>query len=107
MSVLEGSNITFDFETSENDPVPSVTSQWTFNDQLLSSMNGITLELYNISFANLDRTKAGVYKIVVSNDAGSVMSNLTLDVQCESHITYSHCFHTCKQYFIWNTVYRP
>ena len=74
----------FNFESPENDPVPSMaTSQWIFNGQLLPSTDRITLGLYNISFTSVERTEAGVYELNVSNDAGSAISNLTLDVQCE------------------------
>lgn len=88
MSLQEGTNTVANFESSENDPVPStVTTQWTFNGQLLNSTNRTKPGVYSISFVNLERNDTGLYEIFVSNAAGTSISNLTLDVQCESITT--------------------
>ncbi len=82
--MIEGNNFMIDLSVSEMaDPFPpSVSSQWTHNQQNLLESNSITLDTYSISFNNILRNYTGQYTLTVTNTVGSVTGSFTLNVQC-------------------------
>ena len=84
VSVTEGQRFSQSLDAAGNDPFsPLVTFQWMYNGAELNSSQRITLSNYTIDFIDVRRENAGDYQLVVSNSAGSVGGNFTLDVQCK------------------------
>jgi len=57
------------------DPSPSIS--WTFNGQVVPSQQGL------LTFTPVLRSNAGVYTCTASNSAGTISSQITLNVLCK------------------------
>ena len=62
---------------------PSVSSQWMFEGQNLSTTNTILLDDYVIVFNSILRNYSGQYTLTVTNTVRSATGSFQLDVQCE------------------------
>ncbi len=58
------------------DPAPSIS--WTYNGQVVPSQQGL------LTFTPILRTNAGIYTCTASNSAGTISSQIFLDVQCKT-----------------------
>lgn len=62
-------------------PFPPVTWAWKFNQGAINDTS-ISVTEDQITFNPVNQTHSGVYKLTVSNDAGTATSNFILNVQC-------------------------
>ena len=70
--------------------VPNATVQWFFNDGQVSSRAAVTSDISHTNFAikGAGKDDAGVYKVKVTNKAGSKSASFTVGIKGRLHNIY-------------------
>uniref|UniRef100_A0A1X7VKS6 Immunoglobulin subtype domain-containing protein n=1 Tax=Amphimedon queenslandica TaxID=400682 RepID=A0A1X7VKS6_AMPQE len=79
-NVTEGSSFNTSLAGSKNNPFPPPQGTWSYGDDPITSVT-ISTNTYSIEFASTIKNQSGVYTLTLTNDAGTISGNLTLNVQ--------------------------